>query len=58
MVDVEDTETAASADLFLRIKTGRDFEALWVLRAVAKGVVLDDVAVHAETGVSLEAGRT
>jgi formylmethanofuran dehydrogenase subunit B len=55
VVDVEETATARASDLFLRIKPGRDFEALWVLRALAKGVALDDATVLAETGVPLPA---
>jgi formylmethanofuran dehydrogenase subunit B len=55
VVDVEETATARASDLFLRIKPGRDFEALWLLRALAKGVELDDATVLAETGVPLPA---
>ena len=50
VVDVRETSTAAQADVFLRIKPGADFEALWVLRALAKGTVLDAAAVERETG--------
>jgi formylmethanofuran dehydrogenase subunit B len=53
VVDVRETATAAVADQFLAIKLGREFEALWTLRALAKGVELDATFVEAETGVSL-----
>ena len=41
------------ADQFLAIKPGKEFEALWALRALAKGVELDAALIEAETGVSL-----
>lgn len=47
------TETAAQADTFIRIKPGRDFESLWVLRALAGGVALEAERVEADTGQSL-----
>ncbi|HVU89090.1 MAG TPA: formylmethanofuran dehydrogenase subunit B [Pirellulales bacterium] len=55
VVDVRKTETAAAADLFLEIKPGADFEALWVLRALAQQVPLDAEQVAATTGVELAA---
>jgi formylmethanofuran dehydrogenase subunit B len=53
LVDVRKTESATAADLFIQIKPGKDFEALWTLRALAKGVKLDAAEVEGETGVPL-----
>ncbi|MEK6239533.1 MAG: formylmethanofuran dehydrogenase subunit B, partial [Planctomycetales bacterium] len=53
VVDVRKTKSAKAADLFLQIKPRKDFEALWTLRALAKGVDLDPVQVEEETGVPL-----
>src|SRR5205807_10523268 len=53
LVDVRKTKSAKAADLFLQIKPRKDFEALWALRALAKGVELDPVEVEAETGIPL-----
>jgi formylmethanofuran dehydrogenase subunit B len=53
MVDVSKTKSARAADLFIQIKPRKDFEALWALRALAKGVDLDPAEVEAETGVPL-----
>lgn len=53
LVDVRKTKSAGAADIFLRIKPRKDFEALWTLRALAKGVELDAAAVEDETGVPL-----
>ncbi len=47
------TKSAEAADLFIPIKPGKDFEAFWVLRALAKGIELDPAEVEAETGVPL-----
>ena len=53
MVDVRKTKSAKAADLFIQIKPRKDFESLWALRALAKGVELDPVEIEAETGVPL-----
>ena len=53
VVDVEETATSRVADQFIAIKPGKEFEALWTLRALAKGVELDAAVVERETGVSL-----
>lgn len=37
VVDVKETATSQRADLFLKIDRGRDFEALWALRALIAG---------------------
>ena len=45
VVDVRETATAQEvADQFIAIAPGKEFEALWVLRALAKDVELDDTA--------------
>ena len=53
LVDVRKTKSARAADLFIQIKPRKDFEALWALRALAKGVELDPAEIEAETGVPL-----
>jgi formylmethanofuran dehydrogenase subunit B len=57
VVDVRKTESAALADLFIELKPGKDFEVLWALRAICKGVELDPDAILSETGVPLETLR-
>ncbi|MCS6975783.1 MAG: formylmethanofuran dehydrogenase subunit B [Gemmatales bacterium] len=52
LVDVRRTKSAPAADIFLQIKPRKDFEALWALRALVKGVRLDD-GIEAETGIPL-----
>jgi formylmethanofuran dehydrogenase subunit B len=54
VVDVRKTKTAEAADLFLRIRPRRDFEALWALRALVRGVALD-ASVEEQTGIRLAA---
>jgi formylmethanofuran dehydrogenase subunit B len=51
--DVTRTATAAAADVFIPITPGRDFEALWTLRALVKGIEQDPAEIVAETGVPL-----
>ena len=53
VIDVRETATARAADQFIAVKPGRAFEALWTLRALAKGVELDAEATEAETGAAL-----
>jgi formylmethanofuran dehydrogenase subunit B len=53
VVDVRDTKTSELADQFLPLTPGSEFEALWVLRALAKGVELDPARIEVETGISL-----
>jgi formylmethanofuran dehydrogenase subunit B len=53
IVDVRKTKSAKAADIFIQIKPRKDFEALWILRALAKGVELDPALVLRETGVEL-----
>lgn len=53
VVDVRKTKSAKAADIFIPIKPRKDFEALWTLRALAKGLELDPDLVRDETGVEL-----
>ncbi|HEV3203096.1 MAG TPA: formylmethanofuran dehydrogenase subunit B [Gemmataceae bacterium] len=53
IVDVRRSKSAPAADIFLQIKPRKDFEALWLLRALVKGVKLDP-CVAEETGIGLE----
>ncbi len=55
LVDVRKTKSAKAADIFLQIKPRKDFEALWVLRALAQGLELDAASIEDETGVPLSA---
>jgi formylmethanofuran dehydrogenase subunit B len=41
VVDAEPTATAQEADAFVELDGGRDFEALWALRALVTGAPLD-----------------
>jgi formylmethanofuran dehydrogenase subunit B len=52
LVDVRRTPSARAANLFLQVKPRKDFELLWALRALVKGVVVDP-SIEAETGVPL-----
>ncbi|HUG19978.1 MAG TPA: formylmethanofuran dehydrogenase subunit B [Planctomycetaceae bacterium] len=54
VIDVEPTESSALADRFLQIEPGRDFEAIWALRAMIRGLPVD---ASASLGISLEALR-
>jgi formylmethanofuran dehydrogenase subunit B len=54
VVGSERTATTDEADLFLQLKPGSDFEALWALRALVKGRAAS-ASVEAETGVGLAA---
>ncbi len=53
VVDVRKTKTSRTADHFMQIKPRSDFEALWTLRALAKGIELDPEQVEADTGLPL-----
>jgi formylmethanofuran dehydrogenase subunit B len=53
IVDVRRSKSAPAADKFLQIKPRKDFEALWALRALVKGIAVD-ADLGAETGVPLE----
>jgi formylmethanofuran dehydrogenase subunit B len=52
-VDVRKTKTAKAMDLFFQIKPRSDFEALWTLRALAKGIEVDPQQVKNDTGIEL-----
>ena len=52
LVDVRRTPSARAANLFLQVRPGKDFELLWALRALVKGVDVDP-SIEAETGVPL-----
>ncbi|HSG69682.1 MAG TPA: formylmethanofuran dehydrogenase subunit B, partial [Planctomycetaceae bacterium] len=52
VIDVEPTESSALADRFLQIEPGRDFEAIWALRGMIRGLPVD---TSASLGISLEA---
>jgi formylmethanofuran dehydrogenase subunit B len=54
IVDVRKTKSARAADILVLIKPRRDFEGLWTLRALAKGIELDPEQVESDTGVALE----
>ena len=45
LVDVRRTASARAADLFLQIKPGKDFEALWALQALVNGQKLNASAI-------------
>lgn len=53
VVDVRPTVSVRAADVFLQIKPGRDFEALWALQALVQGQALGKTDA-ADLGVSLE----
>ena len=51
VIDVQRTATAERADMFLDIGPDRNFEILWVLRALLAGIELDPAAVEQQTGL-------
>ncbi len=53
LVDVRRTPSARTADSFLQIKPGKDFEVLWALQALVTGRKLDAASVE-DTGLTLE----
>ena len=53
VVDVRKTKSAKAADQFLLLKPRSDFEALWTLRALAKGLELDPEQVLSDTGIKI-----
>ena len=53
VVDVRRTKSAKAADIFVQIKPRKDFEGLWTLRALARGLELDPEYVERETGQPL-----
>lgn len=45
VVDVQRTRTAEISDTFIQIQPGGDFELIWALRVMLKGLRLDDASV-------------
>ena len=59
IVDVRKTKSAKAADIFLQIKPRKDFEALWTLRALARGIDVDpELALNARRESSSRSGKT
>ncbi|MBS0208811.1 MAG: formylmethanofuran dehydrogenase subunit B [Planctomycetes bacterium] len=58
VIGAERTATAERADEFIALAEGRDFEALWTLRALVRGLPLDAATVLRQTGVALDVWRT
>lgn len=54
VVDETRTATAEQADLFVQIDLDRQFELLWVLRALVRGVEVDLQRVQQTTGCNVE----
>ena len=53
VVDQERTATAEQADLFVAIDASHQFEVLWILRALVRGVALDATRVREIAGADL-----
>ncbi|HUP77867.1 MAG TPA: formylmethanofuran dehydrogenase subunit B [Pirellula sp.] len=51
VVDIEANQTTEQADVFVKVEPGRDFEALWTLRALIKGIA---PTAGTETGANIE----
>lgn len=54
VVDSEPSATSAKADTFLQIRKGSDFEVLWTLRALLKGI---EIPEHTIGGITVETLR-
>ncbi len=54
IVDVRKTKSAKAADIHLQIRPRKDFEALWILRAIVGGIDVDPKIVEQETGIEIE----
>ena len=52
VVDVRPTKTSRAADIFLQIKLAKDFEVIWALRALIRGIEIEESAI-ADTGLTL-----
>lgn len=46
VADAARNSTCELADLYLPVQPGRDFEALWTLRCLVRGVTVDSHAIH------------
>ncbi len=58
VIDVQPTQTSQQADLFLQVRPGGDFDLLWALRAIVRGVPLESPPGTSETsagGVAMAA---
>lgn len=53
VVDIRATATSERADLFLQIKPQSDFECLWTLRSLARGMTPVADRVQEQTGIEL-----
>jgi formylmethanofuran dehydrogenase subunit B len=53
VVDIRPTATSDRADLFLQIKPQSDFECLWTLRSLARGLTPAADRVIGQTGIEL-----
>lgn len=53
LVDVQRTESASEADVFLQIKPESDFEAIWIVRALVAGIEVDPAQSLRDTGLPL-----
>ncbi len=53
LIDVRKTPSTPVADIFVRVKPGKDFELLWALRALVKGKKISE-DIEAQTGVPRE----
>lgn len=57
VIDVRRTPSAAAADEFIGLRPGGDFEALWTLRALLRGLEVDPQRTAEETGATLDVWR-
>ena len=57
VIDIQPTATSQAADVFLQIRPESDFEAIWVLRSLARDIELDAEQVLEQTGVTLAAWK-
>jgi len=58
VVDIKPTATSAQADLFLQIKRHSDFECLWTLRGLSRGLTPNADQVLEQTGIELAVWQT
>ncbi|CAN5395651.1 formylmethanofuran dehydrogenase subunit B [soil metagenome] len=54
VVDIRESQSAKAADIFLKVNPAKDFEALWILRGLVKGLTFTESDVE-ETGIPLQA---
>jgi formylmethanofuran dehydrogenase subunit B len=54
VVDIRESQSAKAADVFLKVNPAKDFEALWILRGLVKGLSFPEADVE-ETGIPLPA---